>query len=362
MFKLNKGIWSILIAVAVIFSFMIPAGLSMAAGPVNVHCVGSTTVYPIAQQSESLFETAYPDIDLTLEAAPGSGSSNGFNTVLADGCDVGMASRSPKAGDETNKVDAWQIAKDAVCIIVKNSSNMAFLTNVTKAQLETIYEAETGITSLYWDDPSLGFSGAPHQLVVPRARIIGSGTRSSFHELVPVEEDKEEVTISTLGLDRLDGNPDVVDAIKANDYQIGYCGLGFISDSGVRAVMVESVTPSVSTVLNGSYPMSRSLYMMTLKPQYDPTYKLQSLDYINWVLSDAGQNIVEAKGFVRVNPVAPYWDINEDGQCNISDFVMMGNKWQMTGSVPWAREDLNSDGIVNVSDFVILGNHWQETW
>ena len=79
---------------------------------------------------------------------------------------------------------------------------------------------------------------------------------------------------------------------------IGYSGMGYRTDA-VKVLSVAKkqgepgVEPSVTTAQDGSYPISRPLYFYTLG---EPTGAVA--DFIRWVMSDAGQKVVEDKGYV----------------------------------------------------------------
>ena len=63
--------------------------------------------------------------------------------------------------------------------------------------------------------------------------------------------------------------------------------------SEVKALTIDGVVPSVETVLKGTYPISRPLFMYTNgKP------KGLAKDFIDFVLSEEGQRIVKEQGFV----------------------------------------------------------------
>jgi hypothetical protein len=171
--------------------------------------------------------------------------------------------------------------------------------------------------------------------------------------------DNEQQTITDTGMGRLTENEDMVVAVSGHQDYIGYVGLGYTEDSRIRVVPVQGVTPSVATVQDGTYPLSRVLHMITLKPSLDPDYTPRIQDYINFMFSKAGQQIVENAGFVSI---APNWDVNVDHAGNISDVVAIGLHWGQSGAKRWIREDANSDGGCNISDVVLVGLHWNATW
>jgi outer membrane protein assembly factor BamB len=59
-------------------------------------------------------------------------------------------------------------------------------------------------------------------------------------------------------------------------------------------------------------------------------------------------------------PAYPAWDVNQDGQINVFDMILVGNHFGETGTPGWIPEDVNSDGSINVFDMIIIGNHFGE--
>ncbi len=62
------------------------------------------------------------------------------------------------------------------------------------------------------------------------------------------------------------------------------------------------------------------------------------------------------------NEQAPDWDINEDGQCSILDYILISNHYGETGQNGWIREDVDNNGEINILDLVLVSNHYGETW
>jgi phosphate transport system substrate-binding protein len=87
-------------------------------------------------------------------------------------------------------------------------------------------------------------------------------------------------------------NGAIVQTVSKNRYAIGYIGLGYL-DKSVHGLSVNGVQPSEKTALSKQYPVSRFLYMYT---NGDP--KGETAKYIKFVLSPAGQALVQKEGFV----------------------------------------------------------------
>ena len=58
----------------------------------------------------------------------------------------------------------------------------------------------------------------------------------------------------------------------------------------------------------------------------------------------------------------PNWDINNDGNCNVFDYVLISNHYGETGNSGWIREDVDNNGQIQVFDLVLLSEHYSETW
>ncbi len=85
----------------------------------------------------------------------------------------------------------------------------------------------------------------------------------------------------------------IVQSVSKNKKAIGYIGLGYM-DTSVKALTVNSIKGSKVTTLDGTYPISRPLYMFT-----NGWPKLDTLNFINFVLNpEKGQKYVEEVGFV----------------------------------------------------------------
>jgi phosphate transport system substrate-binding protein len=88
-------------------------------------------------------------------------------------------------------------------------------------------------------------------------------------------------------------NGAVVQAVSKNKNAIGYIGLGYL-DASAKALSVNGITGSAETTLNGTYPISRPLYMFTAGwPKGD------TLNFINFVIHpQKGQKYVADAGYV----------------------------------------------------------------
>ncbi|MBU7025198.1 MAG: phosphate ABC transporter substrate-binding protein, partial [Theionarchaea archaeon] len=134
--------------------------------------------------------------------------------------------------------------------------------------------------------------GGEDMEIVVVGRDSASGTREFFWEHVMKKED------FVAGMLEKNSNGAVKQTVSQTPGAIGYVGLGYI-DSAVKALNIKvgdkEVEPTIENVKNGSYPISRSLYLLV-----DGEPQGLAKDFIDFILSDEGQAIVEEEGFVPV--------------------------------------------------------------
>lgn len=67
-------------------------------------------------------------------------------------------------------------------------------------------------------------------------------------------------------------------------------------EGGVKLLALDGVYPNTENIKNGSYPIVNELYAVTRKGETNPNVQA----FVDWMLSDEGQAIVEGSGYVRV--------------------------------------------------------------
>jgi phosphate transport system substrate-binding protein len=240
---------------------------------------GSTTVLPIAQAAADAYGKDHASADIQVT---GGGSSVGVQAVGKGTADIGMSSRDLKAEENTKYpgLVVTTIANDGIALIVHPTNTVPGL---TLAQVREIYAGN--VTN--WKDV-----GGPDQVIVVIGRDSASGTREFFSEKVMNQQNYTRTQLEK------NSNGAVQQTITQTPGAIGYVGLGYI-DSQIKAVPIivngEPVMPSIANVLNKKYPISRPLIMIT--PGAPAGLAREYLDYI---LSPAGQKIITDEGFVPI--------------------------------------------------------------
>ena len=146
-------------------------------------------------------------------------------------------------------------------------------------------------------------AGADDAEITVVSREDGSGTRGAFVELFGVqdEDDKGEKTDMTTEDATITSSTEVVmTTVAGNKNAIGYCSLGSLNDT-VKAVKIDGVEATVDNINNGKYAISRPFNIATNGTPSEVTQ-----DFINYILSEDGQKIVEENGYIKATDAGAF--------------------------------------------------------
>lgn len=130
------------------------------------------------------------------------------------------------------------------------------------------------------------------------SREDGSGTRGAFIELTGVEQKNrkgEKVDMTTEEAIITNNTAVMIMGVNTNLYAIGYISLGSLNDN-IKALNIDNVSASVENVKNGTYKFSRPFNIIT-KGENKPAVQ----DFINFIMSNEGQNVIEKNNYISVN-------------------------------------------------------------
>jgi phosphate transport system substrate-binding protein len=252
---------------------------------------GSDTMVNLALAWAERYQEIHPDVRISVT---GGGSGTGIASLINGTVHLANASRritqveiNLARAQGTEPIE-FVVARDAIAVIVHPDNPVEQL---TMQQISDIYSGKIN----NWME--LGGEDRP---VVRLSRETNSGTHIYFLEQVlrlGREDDKTLFATNTLLLPSSEG---ITAEIRENPNAIGYEGLGYVIPE-VKVVAVqdvggeEYVLPSVETVNNLAYPIARDLYIYT---SGEPTGVER--EYLEWILSEEGQEIVMVLGFVPI--------------------------------------------------------------
>ncbi|NQD97947.1 PstS family phosphate ABC transporter substrate-binding protein, partial [Staphylococcus xylosus] len=251
---------------------------------------GSSTVGPIIEKLNEKF--AKDNSDVTVSSGT-SGTGGGFEKFIAGNTDFSNASRpikdeeKKKLDDKGIKYDEFKIAQDGVTITVNKDND--FVDELTKEQLKKIYSGEAKT----WKDVN---SEWPSKEIKAFSPDQSHGTYDFFTEEVM---DKGDI--------KAEKNADtnvIVQSVQNNENGVGYFGYNFYEQNKdkLKEVKVKddegkTTEPTKKTIQDGSYALSRPLYIYTNEKKLKDNEGFQ--DFMKFVLEDKGKSAEDA-GFVAL--------------------------------------------------------------
>jgi phosphate transport system substrate-binding protein len=219
----------------------------------------------------------------TLVELESKGTPTGFAALLAGQTDIAAASR-PAGEDELRLARSRGITMDDFIIgyygvaIIVNDTNPARA--LTDTQVRDVFSGKLR----NWKD--LGGANSPIHVYIRDER---SGAHLGFQELAmassPYATDAK----------KLKGHAEIADAVGGDPLGIGYVGMNMTSRAKVMPASINGILPTVITVNDGVYPYARQLRLCVNRDKVSPSAK----DFIRFVQSRAGQQLLDQVGFVR---------------------------------------------------------------
>jgi len=238
----------------------------------TVTVAGSTSVMPFTEKLAEHFMIDHRDFIVEVQ---GGGSTAGIQACLNGTVNIGMSSRQLKG--EENILNQIIICYDGISLVL-NPANP--ITNLSLKDVRDIFSGKIkNWKELGWIDRSIDAV----------TREEGSGTRGSFEELVMTDEEIDD------GIMVQDSNGSVKEVVATDPYAIGYISLGLVDDK-VKAVIIDGVEPSIDTIKLGQYKIVRPFLYVTHGGLDD-----SGREFIDFVLSAAGQNVLKMEGLISVH-------------------------------------------------------------
>ncbi|USE39571.1 PstS family phosphate ABC transporter substrate-binding protein [Endozoicomonas sp. SCSIO W0465] len=266
----------------------------------NLSSVGSDTLANLMTLWAEDFKRIYPSVNVQIQAA---GSSTAPPALTESTSNFGPMSRKMKDKEleafekkHGYKPTAIPVAIDALAVFVNKDNPIKGL---TMAEVDAIFSstrkcgADSDVKT--WGD--LGLSGAwANRSLQLYGRNSVSGTYGYFKKKALCKGDFKN------SVNQQPGSASVVQSVSASLNGIGYSGIGY-QTSSVRTVALamdegqafEEATPL--NAVNGSYPLSRFLYVYVNKQPNRPLPPLER-EFVKLVLSRQGQEVVVKDGYI----------------------------------------------------------------
>jgi len=246
---------------------------------------GSDTMVILGQRMAEEYMKENPG---SVVQVNGGGSGTGIAALINGTTDIAQASRPMKDDEKAQaaksrgaEVVEQAIALDALAVFVHQSNPVKQL---TIAQIKDIFQGKTR----NWSQV-----GGPNAPVVLYGRESSSGTYDYFREHVLSKEDFAPA------VQTLQGTAAIINAVGQDKNGIGYGGIAYAKDVrpvGIAAEGKAAVEPSEHTVADGTYPLSRKLFLYFPQNASERVTK-----YTQWTLTPEAQALVTQVGYFPLN-------------------------------------------------------------
>ena len=267
-----------------ITAIALATGIAASAWAGNITVKGSDTLVVLAQKWAEVYGSQHTNTHISVS---GGGTGTGFAALQNQTTDLCDASRKAKSAEIANcmkvfggkRPTEYKVALDGLSIYV-NAENP--VKELTVAQVGDMFSGKIK----NWKE--VGGADMPVTLY---SRENSSGTYDFFKEHVLEGKD------FAANAQSMPGTAAILQAIGKDKTGIGYGGAGYGAGAKHLAMKKDesspAIEPSEETVVNGTYPIWRYLYVY-VNPALD---KGEIAAYLNWIRSDDGQKVVKDVGY-----------------------------------------------------------------
>ncbi|NET54700.1 MAG: phosphate ABC transporter substrate-binding protein [Symploca sp. SIO2E6] len=239
---------------------------------------GSSTVAPLASEIGKRFEAEHPEVRVDVQTG---GSSRGIADTRQGVADIGMVSRNLK--QEEQDLQGFAIARDGIGVILHQDNPVESLKD---EQIVAIYQGKID----NWQE--VGGKDAPITVV---NKAEGRSTLELFLKYFQLKNREIQAAVV------IGDNEQGIKTVAGNPNAIGYVSIGtaeYSTNQGVpiKLLPVGGVAATTENVLNGTFPLSRSLTLVT---KTQPAGLDQQ--FIKFARSPLVQDIVQEQNFVPLS-------------------------------------------------------------
>lgn len=152
-------------------------------------------------------------------------------------------------------------------------------------------------------------------------RDTSSGTRDGFFTAIDFKDAVTDNSKLVSGYIEVAGNGDMVNAIKNDEYGIGYISLSSLENSGLTGLKIDGVEPTEENVINGTYSLTRNFnYIVATQFASEKEEQIVAAYLAYLQTKEAKATIIQNDGIVEIKDDDPSWEtlkndypiVNED--------------------------------------------------
>jgi phosphate transport system substrate-binding protein len=225
------------------------------------------------------FEKSHPPIKVVV--MPSLGSGGAIRAVSKGSLAVGLISRALTDEERHMSLSMTEYAKTPFVPVVQSNIN---ITDVSTAELEKMYRGETQT----WPN------GERIRLVV---RPQADADTTLMRKISPGMDRAIDIAWSRDGMLRATTDQDNTDMLEKTPGAFGFSTLTqmLTEKSRLKMLSLNGIRPSLSALAQGSYPLAKTLAMITVKDPSPPVRKFR-----DFVLSPEGRAILDKTGNIPI--------------------------------------------------------------
>lgn len=250
-----------------------------------IRIYANTATLPLVNDLTSAYGGLYADLQLTFETRSGN-----YRTMLERLLDGEMPYFVSNHLPNDSPLWGVPIGQDGIAVIVHPQN---IVPGLTLDQLRAIFQGQVDNWKMV--------GGADQDLSVI-TREAGSGTRAEFDSQVMGSRPTTGAALIA------PSSAGIIAAVAESPGAIGYVSLAYV-DQHVRALPVNGVMPSPSTISSSTYPLRTTLFVVGLEEPRDTGAGVGGVgvyrSFIGWTQSPEGQAIVARRYSALLPTPAP---------------------------------------------------------
>lgn len=253
---------------------------------------GSSTVFPVTEAMAEEFQKLHRDVRVTVGV---SGTGGGFTKFCTGETDLSDASRpireSERALCADNSIEWLELRVGLDGLAVVTNPDNDFLDGITLGELKRIWEPAAEGEIKRWNQVRAEWPDEAIELFGPG---VDSGTFDFFTEQVVGEAKASRADFTASEDDNV-----LVIGVSGSGAALGYFGFAYYAENRdrLKVVPVEGVTPSDQTVSDGSYALSRPLFVYVNPASLREP---QVREFVRYYLTDEGMSLVPEVGYTAI--------------------------------------------------------------
>jgi phosphate transport system substrate-binding protein len=250
---------------------------------------GATALYPVYA---AFVQAVYPRLDNfqeQWEIVKCTQTSGAYNNLINGTVDIIFCAEPSKeqiamAAEKGLEFKMIPIGRDAFVFFVNKNNS---IDSITSSQIRAVYSG--AITN--WKD-----LGGQNSEIIPYQRPKNSGSQTILESVImkdiPLMKPLKENVIGGMG-----GIIEQVAVYKNYQNAIGFSFLFFatemVRNNEIKLLSIDNIAPTKQTIQDNTYPFSGTFYAITAGNESENTKK-----FIEWILSEQGQYLIEKTGYV----------------------------------------------------------------